>query len=48
MGVTINIIDAWEAFKAAKAAVNNTIQPVELSRLASSRSVNLQVMVLIL
>jgi len=48
MGVTINIIDSWEAFKAAKTAVNNTIQTAEISRLASSRSVNLQVMVLIL
>jgi len=48
MGVTINIIDSWESFKAAKTAVNNTIQTAEISRLASSRSVNLQVMVLIL
>ncbi|XP_001948165.2 WASH complex subunit 5 [Acyrthosiphon pisum] len=42
MGVTLNIIDSWEAFKAAKTAVNNTIQTAEISRLASSRSVNLQ------
>lgn len=43
MGVTINIIDSWEAFKAAKTAVTNTIQTVEISRLASSRAVELQV-----
>lgn len=43
MGVTINIIDSWEAFKAAKTAVSNTIQTVEISRLASSRAVDLQV-----
>lgn len=44
MGVTINIIDSWEAFKAAKTAVTNTIQTAEITRLASSRSVHLQVM----
>lgn len=43
MGVTINIIDSWETFKAAKTAVSNTIQTVEISRLASSRAVELQV-----
>lgn len=43
MGVTINIIDSWEAFKAAKTAVTNTIQTGEISRLASSRAVDLQV-----
>lgn len=43
MGVTINIIDSWETFKAAKTAVSNTIQTVEISRLASSRAVDLQV-----
>lgn len=48
MGVTINIIDSWEAFKAAKTAVTNTIQTAEISRLASSRSMNLQVIILIL
>lgn len=44
MGVTINIIDSWEVFKAAKTAVTNTIQPTEINRLASSRAVDLQVM----
>jgi len=43
MGVTINIIDSWEVFKAAKTAVSNTIQMVEISRLASSRAEDLQV-----
>jgi len=43
MGVTINIIDSWEAFKAAKTAVSNTIQTVEINRLASSRAVDLRV-----
>lgn len=47
MGVTINIIDSWEAFKAAKTAVNNTIQTVEINRLASSRAVDLQVITMI-
>lgn len=43
MGVTINIIDSWELFKAAKTAVGNIIQTAEISRLASSRAVDLQV-----
>lgn len=43
MGLTINIIDSWESFKAAKTAVTNTIQTSEISRLASSRAVDLQV-----
>lgn len=47
MGVTINIIDSWEAFKAAKTAVNNTIQTTEINHLASSRAENLQVILLI-
>ncbi|XP_050425351.1 WASH complex subunit 5 isoform X2 [Adelges cooleyi] len=42
MGVTINIIDSWEAFKAAKTAVTNTIQAGEINRLANSRAVELQ------
>jgi len=48
MGVTINIIDSWEVFKAAKTAVTNTTQMSEINRLASSRAVELQVILFIL
>lgn len=44
MGLTINIIDSWEPFKAAKTAVTNTTQTAEISRLANSRAVDLQVL----
>lgn len=27
MGMTVNLIDAWEPYKAAKAALNNTLDP---------------------
>lgn len=43
MGVTINIIDSWENFIAAKNAVSNIIQATEISMLASSRALELQV-----
>lgn len=48
MGLTINIIDSWEPFKAAKTAVTNTTQTAEISRLASSRAVDLQVLLRII
>lgn len=43
MGVTINIIDAWEEFKAARTAIYNIVQTSQISLLASSRAIELQV-----
>lgn len=43
MGVTVNIIDSWEEFRAARTAVNNIIQTSEISRLACSRAIEFQV-----
>ncbi len=27
MGITVNLLDAWEPYKAARTALNNTLQP---------------------
>lgn len=36
MGKTINLIDSWEPFKAAKAALSNTIDTTNISALSNS------------
>jgi hypothetical protein len=46
MGVTVNIIDSWEEFRAARTAVSNIIQTTEISRLASSRAQDFLVKIL--
>lgn len=33
MGVTVNIIDSWEPFKAAKKALSNTIDSKHITKL---------------
>ncbi|KAJ8943604.1 hypothetical protein NQ318_006606 [Aromia moschata] len=36
MGYTINLADQWEPFKAAKLALNNTLEPVNIKEYASN------------
>ena len=35
MGITVNLLDAWEPYKAARTALNNTLQPDNIQHLAS-------------
>lgn len=35
MGIIVNLIEAWEPFKAAKSALNNTLESVNLKKLSS-------------
>lgn len=42
MGITVNLIDAWDAFKAAKQALNNTILTENVKEVANKHSRNLQ------
>lgn len=41
MGLTVNLIDAWEPYKAAKQALNNTLEPRIIREMASKHAVKL-------
>ena len=36
MGITVNLLDAWEPYKAARTALNNTLQPENIQHLATT------------
>lgn len=42
MGITINLLDWWEPYKAAKTALSNTLDPVNIKEHASKYSSKLQ------
>ncbi|GAB0089631.1 WASH complex subunit homolog 5 [Sergentomyia squamirostris] len=42
MGITVNLIDSWEPYKAAKAALNNTVEAQILREIASKHDKMIQ------
>ena len=32
MGITVNLLDQWEPYRAAKTALGNTLQPANIQR----------------
>ena len=36
MGIAVNLLDAWEPYKAARTALNNTLQPENIQHLATT------------
>ena len=43
MGSTVNLIEWWEPYKAAKAALSNTLVPANVKQVANKNSSRLQV-----
>ena len=37
MGITVNLLDAWEPYKAARTALSNTLTPGNIQDLVSNR-----------
>lgn len=42
MGITVNLIDAWDPFKAAKTALHNTIEAENIKEIAGKHAKNLK------
>lgn len=43
MGITVNLIEVWEPFKAARTALANTLEPSNVKEYSSAHSSYLEV-----
>lgn len=42
MGFTVNLVETWDLFKAAKMALNNTVEPINIKRYSNSYAEGVQ------
>ena len=43
MGITVNLIDSWEPYKAARTALSNTLEAANVKEIADRHASRMQV-----